>query len=643
MPRTSDLEAQVPALLRVLYRRLLDMAATSDLGSQAPEHEQPSAARAAVWNVLDAGPIALATRLNVPDRITHELRRGPGSALPAGAIRARIRGAGRVRSAWSVDPAGKLTLDVDGLARLHLSATPLADRNLSGPSGWMLTIESCEPLTPAPSEIDDVPAHEVIDAARDLDAVLLQDEFLVALREIVREDSLTEGVTAWLSDLARRWTVEPSPTGPRGLHLVRLDGGLALCIEVLDDGRAPLRARFDDPAPDPGALLALVLPHLSAAALALGPAAIPTALPLLTELEPDAGDRLLALVAERLDGELSPVSPKLTAGLELSHDTAAICEQRWQLNADEAPTALAELLTLEGTSVSRDGEAGVLPTWKLTASVLTATLRLAVAQARLVVETLDVCAAPGCLFAADLAQSDQGFRPWTLIDIDDAVLDQAFFTHTRLDEGERLERRRRFGHALALAGSLRRPDRDTGCIDVGTALKFVGTHKDAGQPRLCVDRLETLLSPVWREFRDRWLGSVRFMPGVREWVCGLLGLAPRGADDWLMARWASLVPRLGIDPPPGGRPDVSLWIEFTAAGAGEGHAPREAHLALVADPPNLWREDSLFAVGFIGDPSLELPAPDWLRDQGLAVPSVEQLAAEARRGLLGRFGWGRRL
>jgi hypothetical protein len=137
---------------------------------------------------------------------------------------------------------------------------------------------------------------------------------------------------------------------------------------------------------------------------------------------------------------------------------------------------------------------------------------------------------------------------------------------------------------------------------------------------LTVAHIESPLAAVWREHRHNWQLTVTFMPGVEQGLRRLLGLR---SDDSLWTYWQNCVPRHGIDCPAGGRPDVSLWVTLDALAGHDG----EAHLALVADPPRLWAERSMFAVGFVADATLALPAPDWLGDPSVPMPSISELGA----------------
>jgi hypothetical protein len=583
---------------------------------------EPGAAAKAVLDMHGAS--ALATRIHIPERVVQELRRDAKSQARAGELRMRIRQAGRDRSAWGTDLTGRLTLTVPGFARCRLDATPLVDRDVSRPCGWLLIVERCE-LFPAQHDEPAVTPTWVLDVTRDVDADPLRHVFASALSEVVHANAIEKAVTVWLAEVAASWTLEPLPTGPRDLHLVRIAGGLDICIEALAGGQAPLRARFERPAPDPGGLLALLVPHLAPHDLALGPDGIPAALRYVCGLAPDAADRLLGIVAERVDAELRRLSPVLLSGLDLSGDSVAVCERRWQVGAREGVALVGELLTRAGASVTVDRDAGIVPAWTVTAPLVTAWLRLPVTADRLVVDALEPRMPPDNLSAEQFAYCDDAFAPWTLIEVTDDVVDEVVRAR-----GDRPERRRRLERALRRVGRLHAvPETATARIDIGTTLSLMAHRADTCQPRLRVTHIQTPLAPLWPKYRASWLLTVTFMPGVRESVLALLGLEP-DADPW--RPWAALEPRYGIDHPPGGRPDVSLWVTFDVPSGSEAAAASEAHLALVADPSKLWGSGSMLAVGFVADESLGLPAPEWLRNPHLAMPSLLELAAEGRQG-----------
>ncbi len=159
------------------------------------------------------GPAALSTRIHVPDKIVDELLPAMG-ARPRGAIRARIRQAGRDPDAWTCLEPTRLILHVPQLGRCVVSATPLVDRDPSRPSAWLLIVEAYEPVAGQP-EVESARTSAMLDVTRDLDAGPLHDAFAAALTGIVEPAALDEAVAQWLSESAAQWVVESRDRGPR--------------------------------------------------------------------------------------------------------------------------------------------------------------------------------------------------------------------------------------------------------------------------------------------------------------------------------------------------------------------------------------------------------------------------------------------
>lgn len=575
--------------------------------------------------VLDEhGPAALSTRIHVPDKIVDELLCATGAA-PRGEVRARIRQAGRKRDAWTCVAPARLTLRVEEVGLCHLIATPLVDRDPSRPSAWLLIVDEYEPLA-GPPEVADARSPGMLDAIRDLDAGPLHDAFAAALTGIVEPAALDQAVAQWLAESAAQWVIKSPETGPRDLYTVRLGGELDLDLEALAGESRPLRARFGDLAPDPGRLLGLLVPHLSAAALALGPAGTPAALRFVWELEQEAAEGLLQHVSERAEKELRCLSPALLGGAELSAEATAVCERRWGVSRDDGAALIAELLGDGGSAVEVVREATPIPSWTLRTPLARLSLRLPRTGERLVVAAIDASQPPGSLCAEDLRQCDDAFAPWTLVEFGDDIVDEAIDPR----RGDVAERRRRLEERLRRVGALRAAaEPGVARVEVDATLAFVARRADTIRPRVTITEIDAPLISAWREYPGKALLAVRFLPGVGEGLNTALGLPPGEAGPVLWRLWSQLRPRSGIDHPPRGRADVSAWLAFEIPDA-SGRGPCEAHLAFVADHPRLWGPDSIFAVGFIADARFGLPAPAWLRDPRIPIPIVAELAAAAR-------------
>ncbi len=406
---------------------------------------------------------------------------------------------------------------------------------------------------------------------------------------------------------------------------MRLGGGLSLELETLARECRPLRARFDQLAPDPGRLLAMLVPHLSAAALALGPAGTSAALRFVGELEHEAAEALLEHVAARAETDLRGLSPVLLGGAELSAAAAGVCEHRWGVGRDDGAALFAELLGDGGAAVEVVREATRMPSWTLTTPLASLSLRLPKTGERLVVDAIDATRPPGSLCAEDLRRCDDAFAPWTLVEFGDDIVEAAIDPR----RGELDERRTRLEARLRRVGSLRAAaEPGVARVEVDATLSLVAHRADTIRPRVTMTGIDAPLISGWREYPGKALLAVRFLPGVREGLNAALGLPHGEADAVLWRPWSQLQPRLGIDHPAHGRPDVAVWLAIAVADACGG-APLEAHLAFVADHPRLWGPESIIAVGFVADARLGLPAPDWLRDPRIPIPTVAQLAATA--------------